>query len=107
MKRPSSSNPSDSMPSDNSPSDSMPSDSTPSATPWAGLALLLFLAALLGFGAALDGYSHSVHPVALLGARGVPHWLGFDVLGLLAPGLLAWWALGASGPRDGAHGGGR
>jgi len=92
MNIPSSSNPSDSMPSDNSPSDSMPS-----ATPWAGLALLLFLAALLGFGAALDGYSHSVHPVALLGARGVPHWLGFDVLGLLAPGLLAWWALVRAG----------
>ena len=100
---PSSNTPSDSSPSGRSPPSPIapdPSRSTegpPSATPWAGLALLLFVVALLGFGAALDGYSHSVHPVALLGARGVPHWLGFDVLGLLAPGLLAWWALVRAG----------
>ena len=56
------------------------------------LALLGFLAALLGFGAATDGYSHAHHPVALLGARGVPHWAAFDLLAFVVPGLLAWAA---------------
>ncbi|UHQ19467.1 DUF998 domain-containing protein [Lysobacter sp. KIS68-7] len=69
----------------------------PSAAPWAGLALLLFVVALLGFGAALDGYSQTIHPVALLGARGVPHWYGFDALGFVLPGLLAWWAMVQAG----------
>jgi hypothetical protein len=64
---------------------------------FAGVALVLFVGALLGFGAAIDGYSQSVHPVALLGARGVPHWLAFDLLGFLLPGLLAWWALVQAG----------
>jgi len=74
-----------------------PTSPPPSAAPWAGLALLLFVVALLGFGAALDGYSQTTHPVALLGARGVPHWYGYDVLGFLLPGLLAWWALVLTG----------
>ncbi len=56
------------------------------------LALLGFVAALLGFGAALSGFSHATHPVALLGARGVPRWWAFDLLGFLLPGLLAWAA---------------
>ena len=56
------------------------------------LALLCFLAALLGFGAATEGYSHAHHPVALLGARGVPHWAAFDLLAFVLPGLLAWAA---------------
>ena len=64
---------------------------------FAGLALLLFVAALLGFGAALDGFSHAMHPVALLGARGVPHWWAFDALGFVLPGLLAWWAMVSAG----------
>jgi hypothetical protein len=59
---------------------------------FAATALACFLIALLGFGAALPGYSHAMHPVALLGARGVPHWIGFDALGFVVPGLLAWWA---------------
>jgi hypothetical protein len=29
------------------------------------------------------------HPVALLGARGVPHALAFNLLGFVLPGLLA------------------
>ena len=63
----------------------------------AGFALALFVGALLGFGAALDGFSHAQHPVALLGARGVPHWWAFDALGFVVPGLLAWWAMVSAG----------
>lgn len=63
----------------------------------AGLALLLFVCALLGFGAVLDGFSHKLHPVALLGARGVPNWWAFDLLGFVVPGLLAWWAMVSAG----------
>jgi len=63
----------------------------------AGLALLVFIGALLGFGAMLDGFSHAQHPVALLGARGVPHWWAFDALGFVLPGLLAWWAMVSAG----------
>ena len=53
------------------------------------LAGLLFAASVAGFGAALDGYSQAQHPVALLGARGVPHALAFDLLGFVFPGVLA------------------
>ncbi len=42
-----------------------------------------------GFGAALGGYSHAQHPVALLGADGVAHSLAFNLLGFVLPGLLA------------------
>jgi hypothetical protein len=59
---------------------------------FAVIALVCFLFALLGFGAALSGYSQAMHPLALLGARGVPHWIGFDALGFVVPGMLAWWA---------------
>lgn len=52
----------------------------------------VWLAALLAFGAMLDGYSHARHPVALLGARGIAHALEFNVVGLLLPGLLAAWS---------------
>lgn len=48
-----------------------------------------FLAALAGFGMALEGYSQARHPVALLGASGVPRALAFNLLGFLLPGLLA------------------
>ena len=54
-------------------------------------AAVLWLTALLAFGAMVDGYSHVLHPVALLGARGMPHALAFNLLGLVAPGLLAAW----------------
>ena len=53
----------------------------------------MFVVALLGFGAAIDGFSHALHPMALLGARGAPHWWGFDLFGFVLPGLLAWWVL--------------
>ena len=55
----------------------------------AWLAAALWLAALLVFGAQVDGYSHLLHPLALLGARGIPHAFAFNLLGLVAPGLLA------------------
>ena len=57
--------------------------------PW--LAALLFFAAVAGFGMASPGYSQLAHPVALLGARGEPHALAFDLLGFLAPGLILAW----------------
>ena len=53
------------------------------------LAGLLFATAVIGFGAALDGYSQAQHPVALLGARGVPHALVFNLAGFVLPGVLA------------------
>ena len=58
----------------------------------AWMAPALWLTALLGFGAMVDGYSHVLHPVALLGARGMPQALAFNLVGLVAPGLLAAWA---------------
>jgi hypothetical protein len=45
--------------------------------------------AAIGFGAALEGYSHLVHPLAWLGARGVPRALAFNLLGFVVPGVLA------------------
>lgn len=50
---------------------------------------VLFLASVLGFGAVLPGYLPLGHPVALLGATGVPHAVAFDLLGFVLPGLLA------------------
>lgn len=52
------------------------------------LAAVLFLASAAGFGAALPGYAHAGHPLALLGARGVPHASAFNAIAFLAPGLL-------------------
>ena len=53
------------------------------------VAALLFVLAVLGFGAGLEGYAQARHPVALLGAQGVPHALAFNLLGFVLPGLLA------------------
>ena len=64
------------------------------------LAAIAFIAAVVGFGMTLSGYSQVWHPVAVLGARGVPHALGFardktavlipySVAGLLGTALLA------------------
>ena len=52
-------------------------------------AAVLCVAAIAGFGAALDGYSQAMHPVGLLGARGLPHAMAFNVLGFVLPGVLA------------------
>src|SRR3546814_15109105 len=63
------------------------------------VAVVLFAAAVAGFGAALDGYSQAIHPVGLLGARGMPHALAFNVLGFVLTGVLAAlvaWRLRAS-----------
>jgi hypothetical membrane protein len=60
------------------------------AVRWGGLAAaIVFAASLLGFGLALPGYSQVVHPVAVLGAMGVPHALGFNLLGFVLPGALS------------------
>lgn len=57
---------------------------------WVGLlAAVLLVLSVAGFGAALPGYSQVLHPVAWLGAHGIPHALGFNLLGLMLPGLLA------------------
>lgn len=53
------------------------------------LAAIAFIAAVVGFGMTLSGYSQVWHPVAVLGARGVPHALGFNLLGFVLTGLLA------------------
>ena len=60
---------------------------------FAGIAAaVLFAAAVAGFGAALDGYLQSRHPVALLGAKDFPHALAFNLLAFVAPGMLAGMA---------------
>ncbi|ALN64021.1 putative membrane protein [Lysobacter antibioticus] len=51
-------------------------------------AALCCLGALLGFGAALEGYSHRLHPPGLLGADGIAHAAAFNLLGFMVPGLL-------------------
>lgn len=57
---------------------------------WAGpLAVLLWIGAVLVFGARLEGYDQLRHPVSLLGARGVPGGTLFSMLGFVLPGLLA------------------
>lgn len=53
------------------------------------------LASLVAFPLALPGYAHTLMPVGLLGAVGVPRAQGFNVLGFILPGgLMAWSALG-------------
>lgn len=58
-----------------------------SACGWAAAASCT-AAVVLG-GARLDGFSHAVHPPALLGASGVPGALAFNIAGFIIPGLLA------------------
>ena len=60
------------------------------------MALLVFVAAAVGFGIASPDFGHTRHPLALLGALGEPHALAFNLLGFVLPGtLLAWlaWSL--------------
>ena len=52
---------------------------------------VIFAASALFFAMGLDGYSHRVHPVGLLGAQRMPHALAFNLVGFLLPGLLAAW----------------
>lgn len=56
------------------------------------LAAVVWLLALIVFGLRLPGYSQWLHPVSLLGATGVPHATGFNVLGFMLPGMLAAFA---------------
>jgi len=59
-------------------------------------AALSFASAVLVFGAALEGYSQQLHPVALLGAAGVPRATAFNALAFVLPGAFAAyqaWAL--------------
>jgi len=59
-------------------------------------AALSFVLAVLAFGAALEGYSQQLHPVALLGALGMPRATAFNALAFVLPGALAAgqaWAL--------------
>lgn len=57
---------------------------------WAAtVAATLHVVGVLGFGVALEGYSMLQHPVALLGAIGVPRAQGFNLLALLLPGAVS------------------
>ncbi|MEO6364941.1 MAG: DUF998 domain-containing protein [Luteimonas sp.] len=66
---------------------------------------LLFSAAVLGFGSAIDGYSQLRHPVALLGATGIPGAAAFNLIAFVIPGLVAVciaWQLRSRLQRDAA-----
>lgn len=52
-------------------------------------AFILFAGAVYGFGAALDGFVQAQHPVALLGARGFPNAMAFNLIAFVLPGMLA------------------
>jgi len=54
----------------------------------AWLAAAVALAGAVAFGLVLDGYSHAVHPLGLLGARDLPHARAFNLVGFVLPGLL-------------------
>ena len=62
------------------------------ASSHAGLqAGVVFAASAFFFAFGLEGYSHRTHPIGLLGAQGIPHASAFNIVGFLAPGLLAAW----------------
>ncbi|CAD0319510.1 DUF998 domain-containing protein [Xanthomonas hortorum] len=52
------------------------------------IAATVFVLAVAGFGVALPGYLQASHPVALLGADGIPHALGFNLLAFALVGGL-------------------
>lgn len=59
-------------------------------TSWAGpLAAVIFIVAVVVFGGRLHGYDQLLHPVSLLGARGISGGMAFSLLGFVLPGLLA------------------
>lgn len=53
---------------------------------WLGVACCV--AAVAGFGAALESFSHAQHPLGLLGARGMPRATAFNLAGFVLPGLV-------------------
>ncbi|HZF96902.1 MAG TPA: DUF998 domain-containing protein [Pseudoxanthomonas sp.] len=58
--------------------------------PSAGIAALaVWAVAVVGFGAALNGFSQLMHPVSVLGAKDIPRALAFNLIGFVVPGLLA------------------
>lgn len=66
------------------------------------MALLSFVAAACIFGWLSPDFSHRLHPLALLGARGEPMAWAFNAFGFVIPGgLLAWQALSLRGRMDG------
>lgn len=58
-----------------------------------GVGLSLFLLAAVFAGLRLEGYSHRLHPLALLGADGVPGATAFNLFAFVVPGLLAAWSM--------------
>jgi hypothetical protein len=57
----------------------------------AAAAGLVFVLAVLLSGAGLDGYSHRVLPVGVLGAHAVAHATAFNYAAFVLPGALAAW----------------
>lgn len=53
----------------------------------------IFLLAVAAFGNLAPGYSQTLHPVALLGAAGMPHAALFNTTAFVLPGLLAAWVM--------------
>ena len=58
------------------------------ATALPRIAAVVFVAAAAGFTAALPGYSHLAHPLALAGASGVPRATAFNLCAFVVPGAL-------------------
>lgn len=52
-------------------------------------AALLFAGSVVGFGALFPVFSQWAHPVAMLGATGVPRAPAFNLLAFIVPGLLS------------------
>lgn len=58
-----------------------------------GVGLSLFVLAAVFAGLRLEGYSHRQHPLALLGADGLPGATAFNLFAFVVPGLLAAWSM--------------
>ena len=64
-------------------------------------ALVSFVAAAAICGAMLEGYSHREHPLALLGAVGIPGALAFNAFAFVLPGLsvaFVFWTMRSALP---------
>lgn len=59
---------------------------TARAVAW--VAALLFASCVILFGSVLEGYSQTLHPIALLGAQGIARAPVFNLMGFVLPGLL-------------------
>lgn len=47
------------------------------------------VAAIMAWGTRLEGYSHGLYPLSVLGAYGIPGARAFNVAGFIVPGVLA------------------